>query len=728
MPKQKVAQRKRANRKILASSHIFSVGLYAILFVFCVVIAVNATLGASHTFEVGKISDETVTAPRDIVDEAATELAREAARQNVKPIYYVDESILPKNEEALDDIFAILEDTWAQMRQLYLNERIAENPQLDVATIDWTTVDWETFIKKHEKELAELLPEYMEEGYVVTLLRMERRQIQLMKNAIVESVRVQLREGVAAEDMATIGETVRSNLLTGGTFTRDQASLAQRLTDNNVEANLFFDKEKTEAAKEEAANAVEPIRYQKGQTIVSKGSVITEAQYNLITQLGLASTQASTTARWLFCAVLLLLLFLIGGAYAVYADPAVYENQKNAMNIAALTVLATVMALICRRIDFRLLPAFLAAIIAAVSLRRRTAIMFCMFISIYTSMLMSPEDLFFFNDVTVRMLLAQMLGSIATIFALRKKQNRGEYLLAGASAGLVAMVIYISYGILAGHTWSQFLTLSLFSFASGLVSGALAVGLLPIWEVVFSLATPTRLLELTDPSRPLLRQLMIEAPGTYHHSMMVANLGEAAAEAIGADALLVRVAAYYHDVGKLGQPIMFKENQINLPNPHDHIEPEKSAKAIIRHMTDGVKLLEKNHIPENMVDVISQHHGDSKVGYFYYKAKQENEDVNEADFTYPFKKPQTKEAGVLLLADVVEAAVRANNAGQDPELKALIAKLVKAKYDDGLLDECPLTRKDITAIIDAFYAVYKGASHERVIYPEGAYIPAEESK
>ena len=230
--------------------------------------------------------------------------------------------------------------------------------------------------------------------------------------------------------------------------------------------------------------------------------------------------------------------------------------------------------------------------------------------------------------------------------------------------------------------------------------------------------TPAKLIELSNPNQPLLRRLMIETPGTYHHSMIVANLAEAAAEAIGADALLVRVGAYYHDIGKLVRPLYFKENQIG-ENPHDKTDPRVSTAILTEHTRDGVELAKKHHLPEPIIDMIQQHHGDTAAMYFYAKTVkqlgEENVDIN--DFRYDGPKPQTSEAAILMLSDTVEAAVRSIPEPTQAKISAMIRKLVRGKMEDGQLDECTLTFRDIDKICAAFENVLKGVFHQRIEYP-----------
>ena len=246
----------------------------------------------------------------------------------------------------------------------------------------------------------------------------------------------------------------------------------------------------------------------------------------------------------------------------------------------------------------------------------------------------------------------------------------------------------------------------------------LCIALDALMEAVFRLATPAKLLELSNPNQPILRRLMIEASGTYHHSIIVANLAEAAAETVGANPLLCRAGAYYHDIGKLKRPMYFKENQLG-ENPHEHTNPYISAAIVTAHTRDGVMLAQQYHLPQEIQDIIIEHHGDTPVMYFYHKAlkQADGQAVDIADFRYDGRRPQSKESAIIMLADTVEAAVRSM---PDPTPKAIeefIAKLVRGKIDDGQLNDAPLTLQDISKICRAFTTVLKGVFHERIEYP-----------
>lgn len=691
---------------------------YAALFVFCVVVAASSARGSRVTYEAGSISTETIVAPRDFVDEKATQLKKDEAAGKVEAVYQIDEVVLQQSENQIAAVFTSIDQVRQEARQDYIDAKLALDPLYDTASFSYGSADWAAFLVGDAAKYLDKLPDYFTKQNVITFLSVEKRTIDSLKDVLVERVRTELKAGIMADELSAELESIRSSLVSAA-FSQDLAAMAHSVAQNTVLPNMVFDQAATNARRQEAIDAVVPVTYKKGQTIVREGDVVTANQYDTLVQLGLVNTASNNTAKWVSTSLFMSLLFILGLLYALYADKSVYQDQKVVFNIISLSVLSVLVALIYKQIDLRLMPVFLPVIIAAVSLRRRTALLFSVFASIITALIMAPDKAIFFDEQVMRMLLAQMLGSVSAIFVLRKKQKRGEYLLAGLCAGLAASVVYVCYGILNQFTWTQLAITCLFATASAVIGAVVALGVLPVWESIFSLVTPTRLLELTNPSQPLLRRLMVEAPGTYHHSAMVANLAEAAAEVVGGDGLMCRVAAYYHDVGKLVVPLMFKENQLNMGNPHDSLAPEESAQIIRRHVPDGVKMLEKANIPVEMIEIISQHHGDGLVGYFYHKAK-ENGSVEEADFRYPGKKPQSKEAGILMLADIVEAAVRANNAATAPDLKEQIAKLVYMRYDDGSLDDCPLTRRDIRDIIDAFYHVFEGASHQRVVYPQGS--------
>ena len=274
--------------------------------------------------------------------------------------------------------------------------------------------------------------------------------------------------------------------------------------------------------------------------------------------------------------------------------------------------------------------------------------------------------------------------------------------------------------MISSNNFKENIIKSGFSIISVLVSGILCVGLLPFYESIFDVVTNIKLLELSNPNQPLMKKLLMEAPGTYHHSMMVANLAEAATESVGGNPVMARVGAYYHDIGKTKRPYFFGENQIGKENPHDKISPNLSALIILSHTKDGLELAKEHNIPKSIQDIIVQHHGTTLVKYFYYKVKNSSdnkEDINEDDFRYSGPIPNTKESGILMLADSVEASVRSISEPTKDKIEEMVNNIFNDKINTNQLINCDLTLKDIEVVKQSFLKTLDGIYHHRIEYP-----------
>lgn len=320
-----------------------------------------------------------------------------------------------------------------------------------------------------------------------------------------------------------------------------------------------------------------------------------------------------------------------------------------------------------------------------------------------------------------QILLMSLFGGAAAVFLAKRIARRSRLVYAGFAVAAVNFVTMMAAGVLTSADIMATLKSAAYGAGGGLLSAVLAVGVTPLLENVFNLVTPQILLELSNPTQPLLRALQTEAPGTHHHSLLVANLAEAAAYRVGANALLCRVGAYYHDIGKTRRPIFFKENQIDQPNPHDGMDPAVSAAILAAHVRDGLALADKYKLPQAVKDMIAQHHGDGVMAYFYYNAKkkadEEGREIDIRDYSYDGPKPQTREAAILMMADTVEAATRTLKDRSRESMSAMIQKLVKDKFESGQLSESPLTFRDLNEISDAFIRTLTGIYHERIEYP-----------
>ncbi len=363
---------------------------------------------------------------------------------------------------------------------------------------------------------------------------------------------------------------------------------------------------------------------------------------------------------------------------------------------------------------FTFLPAF--AMLMRIFTNFQVSLILAMALTISTFMLNN-------SDVTV--LTSNLFSVILSIFSLTKIQQRSDLAKAGIIVSVVNILIILSLKLITNDIEIDGLIKDLaWGTISGIFSAIIAIGSLPYLESLFGLVTSFKLFELANPNQPLLKQLMVKAPGTYQHSLIVGNLAEAAAEAVNGDPLLTRVGAMYHDIGKMVRPYFFIENQLGMENQHSKISPRLSSLVITAHVKEGIELAKEYKLPPTIIDFIPMHHGTSLVAYFYHQAKQaENpETVLEEHFRYPGPKPQTKETAILMLADATEAAVRAISKPTVDQIQKTISKIIKARIDDGQLSESPLTLVDLEKVSIEFLRILQSLYHSRIEYPSEAKI------
>jgi hypothetical protein len=345
------------------------------------------------------------------------------------------------------------------------------------------------------------------------------------------------------------------------------------------------------------------------------------------------------------------------------------------------------------------------------------------------------------NGNSLELMAYSLVGGLAGIIAIRRGDRLQVFLQAGLAVACANVLVVSTFALLGLHDTRGLVELIGASFASAAGAAVAAVGSFAVLGNLFGILTVFQLLELANPSQPLLRRLLVETPGTYHHSLMVGNLAERAAEAIGADALLTRVAAYYHDVGKLANPLAFIENQAGGENIHDQLDPEVSAQVLTQHVADGIDIAYKHKLPKSLIAFIPQHHGTAIMSYFYARAKgnaalpfggPETPDgaraaaaVDARMFRHAGPKPQSREAALIMLADGVEASVRSLESRDEPAIRAMVSRIIDERLNDGQFDECDLTLRDIERIKDAFVGQLLGMYHQRIAYPQNKVVELE---
>jgi cyclic-di-AMP phosphodiesterase PgpH len=412
-----------------------------------------------------------------------------------------------------------------------------------------------------------------------------------------------------------------------------------------------------------------------------------------------------------------------------------FWHRNNAIGLLALTLFLATLALRLaadRPLMPYLVPTATVALLLAVLLDAGVSVTVTALLAVVATAASGSAELGTYT----------FLGGLAGIIVIQRGERLSLFARAAAAMALVGACVVLAYAVRAGDDLPTVFQLLGASLAAALGSAVAAAGTFTLLGNLFGITTSYQLLELANPTQPLLRRLLLEAPGTYHHSLMVGNLAEQAAEAIGADALVVRVAAYYHDVGKLADPQAYIENQAGEENVHDELTPEESAAVLASHVARGIDIAYEYKLPKAIIPFIPQHHGTARMSFFYGKARdraieeagarpgtaaaeEAASGVDERRFRHAGPKPQTKEAAILMLADGVEASVRSLTSHDEPAIRAMVARIIDERLQDGQLDDCDLTLRDLDRIRTAFVTQLKGMYHRRIAYPQNKVVEIE---
>ncbi len=650
--------------------------------------------------KVGQVSPEDIYAPRAIVfeDKAKTEDLRQEAAAKVPNQYDRDSQV---SQAVQKDISAVI----AGVREVQSEKTASREARIT--------------------RLRQLLPFALTEETLAALIQPSPHVLQQLEQSVNALVAQALdgEQGVTPENL----EETKENLLRKldqMPISKPYQELGRNLIKTYLRPNTFFNAEKTRLLKEAAMETVPPqqIIVRKNEKIVGTGDVVTPEQIAKLEALGL--TQAPIPWRVLIGNGLLVALLMVVILYYLYQqNKEIYRNPGHLYLLWIIVVVVMIVSKAMIAINVAqwpelsalfgyMAPMAAAGMLIAILLDSRLAVLI---ISIMCFFLM------LMTDGQLRFGIVGLVGGITGVYTVSRLSQRGDLVRAGVYVSMANITAILIMELIQDSSVGLIITSALFfGVTNGILSSILTIGLLPYLESTFKITSPVSLLELSHPSNPLLKRLLTEAPGTYHHSIVVGNLAEAAAEAIGAESLLTRVGAYYHDVGKLKRPYFFIENQLNQDNPHDKIAPTLSTLILTSHVKDGVELAKEYKLPQAIIDIIEQHHGSSLCTYFYHKALEngQNEFINEEEFRYEGPKPRTKEAALVMLADSVEAAVRSLQNRTPGRIEGMVRKIIKDKLMDGQLDECDLTFKDLDTIASAFLQVLSGIFHARVEYPE----------
>ncbi len=674
-------------------------------------VVLNGATPRKYKLALNGKSDYDITAPRDIVNTIITEKnARAAADAEPADMTEIRNASIEVINNTVDFIGLIersrksvekkIEQTLNKGDQKY-SEKVLDIQEEEAAKLNKDieklkiilSYDQVLFfisqasdedIQKFESVLRDLVADIMEQD--VTDDNISQKIVQLQNSILYAD----LRQEIKNIGMILSKYILKPNRTINAEATRAKKELAYEIALNNPEN-------------------IEIIK--KGDRILSKGDTVSEDKLKILEELNLVET--SGRFDFAFSAGILVIILMLSLLLILYMNnfcKKVFYNRNDLILLSLVILFTLVAARFIFEISTLAIPIFIATALISILLDLRLAVIVNFILTLAISLMTNGEMKFIF--------LGAISGAFAA-FIVSKTNQRNSLSIAGFIIGFINIFTILSVDLIAKYPLNTIIWDVIIVFINGLLSMVITIGLLPYLETAFNIVTPIRLLELGNPNQPLLKRLLMEAPGTYHHSLMVGNLAEVGTEAVGGNALLARVAAYFHDIGKLKRPSFFMENQLD-GNPHDKMTANLSTLVITSHVHDGVEIAKKYRIPLVIRDIIIQHHGTTLVAYFYHKAKnvEKEEGIDEANFRYDGEKPSTKEAAVVMLADSVEAAVRSMTDKTEGKIEGLVRKIIKDKLDDGQLDHCNLTLKDLDNIAKAFMKVFGGYFHAREEYPE----------
>ncbi len=683
----------------------------------------------------GDVASRDIKAPRDLLipDQPLTEEKRQAAAQAILPLYDLDPrtavelterltalltqagAVLEKGPAdavpAKDNDHTLLADLSAD--QLRLMARLADRPAIGI-------------------QLQRALKPVMARPIVGNMQVFEAGwDGGIVVRDLVSQAEQTLQDAGPVIGIGDAHELLAARLQQSSDWSGTEGELLLSLVKRLMRPNLTFNQNETEERRRLARELVKPVLFQvkRGEMVVREGERVNEEQIRKLKALRGISGGRSGLLNGAGLLIGIMLLLFVGHRYAKRNISKYRPNTRDLLFLVlvfvGLFVLVKLAIFICTAMEtafpyvdstsyYYAFPFAVGAMLVRIVLNSEVALIFSL---IFAALL----GIMFGNNLFIT--LYALIGSLTAAHFVRHCLVRSTLYQAGLQLSLVNALLVLSIHLMAGHDLnSQLLYKAGFGLAGGFFCAVLVTGLVPLAESLFKYTTDIKLLELANMNTPALRELMIQAPGTYHHSIIVGNLAEAAAETISANPLMARVAAYYHDIGKIRKPLYFVENIGAQENRHDKLSPSMSALILMSHVKDGVDTARAGKLGEDLVDIIRQHHGTALIKFFYDKAKNQPgsvaQQVDECDYRYPGPKPQTREAALIMLADAVEAASRTLTDPTPARIQGMVQKIINNIFIDGQLDECELTLKDLHNIAKSFNRILSGIFHHRIDYPE----------
>jgi cyclic-di-AMP phosphodiesterase PgpH len=721
-------------------------------------------------YTAGDVAEKDIKAPKDFLveDQTATEIKRQQAVQDVLTVYDNDTDLVNRLVQMVDGTFADMR----ALRQAAAESRgpapgvdaipsVADTRAVRATSTEearkvfedklgirigksaFLALEADGFSKRIADAIGEILQKTLESGIVaskdVMLKDFEKgivlREVRTKEERVVRDAQQFYGLDLAKALVRSIGQPALRDL------DYAMANLVVDLSQRLIQPNITLNRNETEDRKHHAAAEIKPVLYRvkAGEMLLREGERVGDLH-----MLKLRALESQTKPEQFFLGTLgaaAVIFSLIAVIYLLFLERGLRQSQTPAKDILLMAcmflffqllaqALNSFLELVLRNSQYAIpvwtavfaVPLVAAPMTICVFLGLPAAFPFAVVTAFGTALALGNS-----LPMCVYYLVTGSMGA----YWIRNCRERKVFVTAGAKTGLLSVILAAAAGcFLQEFSWTGLLWSSVFAFLGGIGSGMVAGGIVPLTEIAFGYTTDISLLELANLDRPILRQLMMEAPGTYHHSVIVGSMAEAAAAEIDANPLLGKVAGYYHDIGKIRKPLYFIENQRNGKNRHDKLAPSMSSLILTAHIKDGVELAREHKLAPVIIDAIRQHHGTSLIRYFFEKARQLKGDdqVKENDFRYPGPKPQSREAALVMIADVVEAASRTLENPTPGRIKGQVQDLINRILADGQLDECDITLRDIHRIAASFTTILTGIHHHRIEYVDHRAATGENGK
>ena len=667
--------------------------LFTLVFIMGYLLLVTAITPKQYNLREGDIPRVDIKAPRDTVDEKATKEKEDQVLEMVGKQYTLRPEV---KKEAEDNTKALFE------------KLIALN------TTSNSTAD----AKESEKviELKKLTEFQLTEEQYKELLNNSKENLVTLEAELIDIIDKVYEKNINENDQAAL-KVERESISTEIDSLKLESELSTVLKEviqTQINPNVFFDQEKTEEKIKEAQKNISKVVIKQNQIIVKEGEPVTQDQLDILSDLGMLDDENATAYVYVYVAlaVFLAIILFLQYNYIKSNHREIFKSTKKLVLICVINLTSLILAKTIGIISPFLIPLACAPMMLTLLFDYKLSLVISTLNIIIIGAL---------NGFDVQIILLGIVNSLLGSTLLKKMQQRNELLYSTLYIAVASAILTLSTGILISSNFRDILIKGGITVVGGLLSGIFALGILPFLESTFNEVTTLKLLELSNPNNPLLKKLLMEAPGTYHHSMLVANIAEMAAEEVGANSVITRIGSYYHDIGKTERSYFFGENQMGGDNPHNNITPSLSTMIIKSHVKDGLELAKKHNLPKVIQDIIAEHHGKTVVKYFYYTMKNnaENPDeINIEDYMYEGPIPSSKEAGIVMLADSVEAAIRSIKDPNKDKINKMVNCIMDDKLSSGQLNDCDLTLKDIEKIRTCFLTSLNTIYHQRVEYPK----------